>query len=137
MALVDPGFNRGIWKARGNTPVAHVQLAEDCEVGDVLGFHDGYKRALATSGSVIQGKYVALEMGLEGEEIEVSKNAVVVGYTGGTPGALIYVAEGTDYGKIIDTRPTDSGDAGTVIGVMVSTTVAIFFLGGRSESLVT
>ncbi len=137
MAFSDPGSDRGVWKGRGNIPVVKVKLAEDCKVGDVLGSDDGtWKRALAATGSVNQGKKVALAAGKNGEEIETAEDAVVVGYSGATPGNFVYVAEGSDNGKITETKPVDSGDADTVIGVALTASVVVFFLGARSETLV-
>lgn len=136
MAFSDPGTDRGIWKARG--PIEKVSLSEDCKVGDVLGLdaNNLWVRALATSGSVVQGKKVALEGGKIGETIDVSQNPVVVGYSAATPESFVYVAEGTDHGKITETKPTDSGDADTVVGVALTASVVVFFVGARPASLV-
>lgn len=137
MALTDPGVDRGIWKARG--PIDKIALSENCQVGDVLGLNSNneWVRALATTGSVIQGKKVALESGITGETIDASQNPVAVGYSGGTPESLVYVAEGTDYGKITETKPSDSGDADTAVGLVLTASVVVFFLGARPETLVT
>ncbi len=136
MALVDPGVDRGIWKARA--PIEKVSLAEACLVGDVLGQNSSneWVRALAATGSVIQGRKVALEGGKVGESIDATQNPVVVGYSGGTPGAFVYVAEGSDNGKITETKPTDAGDADMIAGVVLTASVVAFFLGARSESVV-
>lgn len=138
MAFEDPGIDRGIWKARA--PIEKVSLSEACRVGDVLGKDDDglWKRALATVDAVIQGQKVALEGGVVGEVIDASPNPVVVGYSGATPGAFVYVAEesGVGDGKITETKPTDSGDADTIVGVVLTASVVVFFLGGRPESLV-
>lgn len=136
MAFEDPGIDRGIWKARG--PIEKVSLSEACQVGDVLGLdaNNLWVRALATAGSVIQGKKVALEGGVTGDSIDASRNPVAVGYSGATPGAFVYVAEGTDHGKITETKPTDSGDADTMVGVALTASVVVFFLGARPETLV-
>ena len=137
MAFEDPGVDRGIWKARG--PIEKVSLSEACQVGDVLGLDSNnlWVRALATTGTVVQGKKVALEGGIIGESIDASQNPVVVGYSGATPGAFVYVAEGTNHGEVTETKPTDSGDADTVVGVVLTASVVAFFLGARPESLVT
>ena len=136
MPFLDPGVDRGIWKSRA--PIEKVSLSEVCFVGDVLGKDSGglWKRALATTGSVIQGQRAALEGGVVGESINATQNPVVVGYSGGTPGAFVYVAEGTDYGKVTETKPTDVGDADTIVGVVLTASVVVFFLGARPESLV-
>ncbi|MBA7633677.1 hypothetical protein ES703_41248 [subsurface metagenome] len=137
MALTDPGVDRGIWRARG--PIEKVSLAENCLVGDVLGQNDNneWVRALATTGSVVQGKRVALESGKVGETIDATQNPVVVGYSGATPESFVYVAEGSDNGKITETKPTDSGDADTAIGIALTASVVVFFLGARPETLAT
>lgn len=133
MALTDPGADRGIWKARASSSLNKVSLSEACKVGDVLGKDSGglWKRALATVGTAIQGRAVALEDGDTGDQVNVSENAVVVGYSGGTPDSFIYVAEGTDYGKITETKPTTAGDCDTAIGVVLAASVVVFFLGAR------
>lgn len=135
MAFEDPGVDRGIWKARG--PIEKVSLAEDCLVGDLLGLNGSneWVRALATTGSVVQGKKVALEGGSVGSSINTSRNPVAVGYTGGTPGSFVYAAEGANNGKITETKPTDSGDADTVVGVVLTASVVVFFPGARPETV--
>ena len=141
MALTDPGIDRGIWKARPSSSLNKAALGEACKVGDVLGKDSNgeWKRALASVGAVIQGKAVALADGDTGETVDISENAVVVGYSGGTPGSFVYVAEvsGTGDGKITETAPTDAGDANTIIGVVLTASVVVFFLGARPESLAT
>lgn len=125
MAFADPATGRIIKDSgRGPNP-GEVTLAEDCKVGDVLGYSSGWKRALATVGSVIQGRVVALRGGLNGEVVPVSPNPVVSGYTGGTAGNYVYVAEGTSNGKITETAPATTNDANTIIGVMLSATDAL------------
>ena len=77
---------------------------------------------------------VALREGEAGDEVPVSPDPVVGGYTGATPGNYVYVAEGSDNGKITETAPTDSGDANTIIGVALSATKVQFFLNARADS---
>ena len=103
-------------------------------MGDVLGYSSGWKRALATTGSVIQGRLVALRTGLSGEKVPVSANPVVGGYSGATVGGYVYVAEGTDYGEVTETAPSTSGDADTIIGVALTATEVMFFLNSRADS---
>ena len=100
MAFADPGDGRKILDSGRGTQPGEVTLAEACKLGDVLGYSSGWKRALATTGSVIQGRVVALKKGASGDVIPVSANPVVGGYTGATPGGYVYVAEGTDSGEI-------------------------------------
>src|SRR3989304_1285024 len=98
MAFADPGAGRKIQDSGRGTQPAKVTTGEAVKRGDVLGYSSGWKRALATVGSVIQGRLVALDDALSGKEVPVSTNPVVDGYTGGTAGNYVYVAEGTDYG---------------------------------------
>lgn len=134
MAFSDPGTGRiTLDSGRGPEP-GKVTLAEDCKRGDVLGYSSGWKRALATTGSVIQGRAVALADGKSGGEVPVSANPVVGGYAGATPGGYAYVDEGTNYGQITQTAPSTSGDANTIIGIALSATAVLFFLNGRADS---
>ena len=134
MAFSDPGTGRVILDSGRGTEPQKVTLAEDCKCGDVLGYSSGWKRALATTGSVIQGKLVALTDGKSGDEVPVSANPVVGDYSGATPGGYVYVAEGTDNGKITQTAPSTSGDANTVIGIALLATAVMFFLNSRPDS---
>jgi len=134
MAFSDPATGRVILDSGRGTEPQTVTLAEACKVGDVLGYSTGWKRALATAGSVIQGRLVALRGGASGDEVPVSANPVVDGYTGGTPGNYVYAAEGTDYGKITETAPSTTDDANTIIGVVLTATKVMFFLNSRADS---
>ena len=118
---------------RGTEP-GKVTLAESCKRGDVLGYSSGWKRALATQGSVIQGRLVALTDGQSGDEVPVSANPVIGGYSGATLGGYVYVAEGSNYGQITQTAPSTSGDANTIVGVALSATEVMFFLNSRADS---
>jgi len=126
MAFSDPGKGRVVLDSGRGTEPEKVTLAEDCERGDVLGYDSGWKRALATTGSVIQGRLVALAGGKSGEEVPVSANPVTGGY--------VYVAEGSDNGQITQTAPSTSGDADTIIGIALSATEVMFFLNSRADS---
>ena len=134
MAFSDPGTGRVILDSGRGTEPEKVTLAEDCKRGDVLGYSSGWKRALATTGSVIQGRLVALADGKNGEEVPVSANPAVGGYSGATAGGYAYVAEGSDNGKITQTAPSTGGDANTVIGVALNATRVMFFLNSRPDS---
>ena len=135
MAFADPATGRKILDSGRGTEPQTVTLAEACKVGDVLGYSTGWKRALATVGTAIQGRVVALRDGASGEEVPVSANPVVGGYTGATAGNYVYVAEGTDYGKITETAPTTTGDCNVIIGVALSETKVMFFLNSRADSV--
>ena len=134
MAFSDPGKGRVVLDSGRGTEPEKVTLAEDCKRGDVLGYSSGWKRALATTGSVIQGRLVALADGKSGEEVPVSANPVIGGYSGATPGGYVYVAEGSDNGQITQTAPSTSGDANTIIGIALSATEVMFFLNSRADS---
>ena len=134
MAFADPATGRKILDSGRGTEPQTVTLAEACKAGDVLGYSSGWKRALATVGTAIQGRVVALRAGASGEEVPVSANPVVGGYTGATAGNYVYVAEGTDYGKITETAPTTTGDCNVIIGVALSATKVMFFLNSRADS---
>ena len=133
MAFSDPGKGRITEQGEG---LVKVTLAEACKAGDILGYSSGWKRALATVGTAIQGRLVAGEDGASGDVITAYRRAVVSGYSGGTAGNPVYVAEGTDNGKITETKPTTSGDCNTIIGYMVSATVAALEPGSRADSTV-
>jgi len=134
MAFSDPGTGRIILDSGRGTEPGKITLAEDCNCGDVLGYSSGWKRALATTGSVIQGRLVALTDGKNGEEVPVSANPVISGYSGATPGGYIYVTEGSNNGQITQTAPSTSGDANTITGIALSTTKVMFFLNSRPDS---
>ena len=131
MAFADPGTGRIIEQGEG---LVKITLAEGCKSGDVLGYSSGWKRALATTGTAIQGRLVAGEDGASGDEITAYRRAVVSNYSGGTAGNAVFVAEGTDYGEVTETQPNTSGDCDTVIGYMASATVAALEPGSRADS---
>ena len=83
---------------------------------------------------MIQGRLIALKAGLSGEIIPVSHTAVVKGYSGATPGNPIYVAEGSSNGQVTETAPTTSGDANTIIGIVLEADTILFFLNSRADS---
>ena len=134
MAFSDPGKGRVVLDSGRGTEPEKVTLAEDCKCGDVLGYSSGWKRALAATGSVIQGRLVALANGENGKEVPVSANPVIGGYSGATPGGYVYVAEGSNNGQITQTAPSTSGDANTISGIALSATEVMFFLNSRPDS---
>ena len=134
MAFSDPGKGRLILDSGRGTEPEKVTLAEDCKCGDVLGYSSGWKRALATTGSVIQGRLVALAERKNGGEVPVSAAPVVGGYSGATPGGYVYVDEGSNNGQITQTAPSTGGDANTIIGLALSATEVLFFLNSRVDS---
>jgi len=134
MAFSDSGKGRVILDSGRGTEPEKVTLAEDCQCGDVLGYSSGWKRALATTGSVIQGRLVALSDGKNGGEVPISANPAIGGYSGATPGNYVYVAEGSNNGQITETAPSTSGDANTIIGVALTATEVLLFLNSRPDS---
>lgn len=133
MAFNDPRKDRQILWSPG--PQAQgVTLALACKRGDVLGYSSGWKPALATTGSVIQGRLVALADGAAGAVVPVAHIAVVGGYSGATPGGYVYVDESTNNGGITQTAPSTSGDANTIIGMALSADTVLFFLNSRADS---
>jgi len=113
-----------------------IDIVEACEVGDVLGYSSGWKRALATTATAIQGRFVALEAGQSGASVAVSMNPVVGGYASATPGSYVYVAEATLYGETTQTAPLTTGDCNTIIGVALSATEVQFFLNARVDAVI-
>ena len=136
MAFADPGKNRKIENSNVGPEAPTVTLAQACTRGDVLGYSSGWKLALATVGTAIQGRLVALQDGAVGGVIAVSPNPVVSGYTGATPGGYVYVAEGTDSGQITQTAPDTQGDCDVIIGIALSATQVLFFLNSRVDHVV-
>lgn len=134
MAFSDPGKGRVILDSGRGTEPGKVTLAEDVKCGDVLGYSSGWKRALGTTGSVIQGRLVALVDGKNGEEVPVSSGPVVGGYSGATPGGYVYVDEGSNNGQVTQTAPTTTSDADTIIGIALSAIEVMFFLNSRADS---
>ena len=133
MAFNDPGIGRQVIASQ--SPAAPmVTVAEAVKEGDILGYSSGWKRALATAGSVIQGRLVALANTPSGSLCPVATHCVVDGYSGATPGGYVYVAEGSDNGEVTQTAPSTSGDATTIIGIALSATVIQFFLNSRADS---
>jgi len=133
-------YTSGNKPVRGGQPECYVRVDEACFMGHVLGYSSGWKLALAATGSVVQGRLIALGVStLDDEElgdtIPATRDAVVGGFTGLTPGGLVYVSE-TNAGEITQTIPTDSGDATTAIGIALSVTEILFFLNARADSVV-
>ncbi len=104
-----------------------ITLAGTVTKGDILGYSSGWVRALATVGTAIQGRLVAGESGVSGDVITAYALAVVGGsrYSGATAGNAIYVAEGTDNGKVTETAPATTGDVNNIIGRALSATVLV------------
>lgn len=123
MAFADAQTGGRVVDAWGRTTVT---LAGTVTLGDILGYSSGWKRALATVGSVVQGAIVALQDGVSGDVINVARGAVIDGrFSGGTAGNLIYVAEGSSNGQYTETVPSTTNDATTIMGMMMTASCAI------------
>ena len=133
MAFADPAKGRSVIQSPGPEAVV-VTVAEAVKEGDILGYSSGWKRALATTGGVIQGRLVALKDTLSGKQCPVAARCTVTGYTGATPGGYVYVDEGTNYGQVTQTAPTTSGDSNVIIGIALSATDILFFVNSRVDA---
>jgi hypothetical protein len=127
MSFADPAKGRSVIQSPGPEGYA-VTVAEAVKEGDILGYSSGWKRALATTGSVINPQLIALKDTASGKMCPVANEAIVTGYSGGTPGGLIYLAEGTSYGQVTDTAPSTTGDVKTIIGVLLDAATILFNL---------
>ena len=107
----------------GSMPV-EITLAGTVSKGDAIGYSTGWKRALATAGSVVQQRAVAAMDGKTGDKIVAYFGKTRVGgrISGATIGNPVYVAEGTDNGKYTDTAPVTQNDSTKVVGYAVSDT---------------
>lgn len=121
MALSDAQSGAIIY--HGESP-APVKLSGTVTKGDALGYSDGWKRALATAGSVVQMRCVAGEDGVADQVITAYFGLCEMGgrFSGGTEGNPIYVAEGTDSGEYIDVAPSTSNDANKIVGYTMTAT---------------
>lgn len=123
MAFADSQANCVVLDADG---VADILLSGTVTKGDACGYSSGWKRALATVATAIQGRCIALEDGVAGQRISVAFDYAVLGgarFSGGTAGSALYVAEGTDNGEYTETAPSDTGDCNKIIGYVMSPTI--------------
>src|SRR3990172_10420471 len=96
MALTEASPRNRTVRAIG--PKFKVALSGTVIAGDLIGYATGWKRALATVATAIQGKLIALQGGVSGDEIEVCREAIIGGFTAGTAGGLLYNQEGAGVG---------------------------------------
>uniref|UniRef100_A0A6M3J2C5 Head decoration protein n=1 Tax=viral metagenome TaxID=1070528 RepID=A0A6M3J2C5_9ZZZZ len=124
MAFADSQASAQIFYGDGE---ASIELAGTVTKGDILGNSGGWKRALATVSSVVQGRCVASEDGVSGQRISAYFGTVLMDdrLSGGTKGSALYVAEGTDNGEYTETAPTTTGDANKIVGYMVGASLAV------------
>ncbi len=119
---------------------AEITLAGTVKVGDAIGWSSGWQRALATVATAIQLRCVAKEDGVTGQNIKAFFGKVLISgsrFSGGTAGAALYVAEGTDSGEFTETAPTDAGDCDTVVGYVISANEAVLIPNRNADSLAT
>lgn len=121
MPLTEATPRNRIVKAIG--PKFKVTLSGTVIAGDAIGYSSGWKRALATVGTAIQTKLIALEGGDSGDVIEVTREAIIGGFTAGTTGGLAYNEEGAGVGGgYTETAPSTTGDVNTILGYVLSAT---------------
>ncbi len=113
-----------------------LKAGENCRAGDAIGFGSGWRRALATVGTVIACQLVALEDGIGGDVIEAAQLVVIGGFTGGTPGASVYSAEGSAAGEYTETEPSTQFDIKTILGYVLSTTQILVMPSTRASQAV-
>jgi len=121
MALTEASPRNRTVRAIG--PKFKVALSGTVIAGDLIGYATGWKRALATVATAIQGKLIALQGGVSGDEIEVCREAIIGGFTAGTVGGLVYNEEGAGVGGgYTETAPATTGDVNTILGYILSAT---------------
>ena len=121
MALTEASPRNRTVRAIG--PKFKLTLSGTVLAGDCIGYSSGWKRALATVGTAIQTKLIALEGGVSGDVIEVCAEAVIGGFTAGTVGGLVYNEEGAGVGGgYTETAPSTVGDVNTILGYILSAT---------------
>lgn len=117
-------------------PKFKVTLAGTCIPGDCIGYASGWKRALATTGTAIVTRLIALEGGVSTDVIEVTPIAVISGFTGGTPGGALYNEEGAGVGGgYTETAPTTTGDVNVIIGRILSATEVLAAPDTKADSV--
>ncbi len=117
-----------------------VTLSGTVHRGDPIGqdASGNWKGALATTGSVVQARLVALQGGASGDVIEAVRGCRITGgrITGATGGNSIYAAEGGTAGLYTETKPTTSGDADPVTGQAVDATTLDIACQSNPDSVV-
>lgn len=122
----------------GANSIRNVTLAGTVTKGDAVGYSSGWKRALGDVSGVIQCRGIAMADGVSGDNIPVCfGRCMITGrYTGGTVLANLYVAEGTDNGKITETAPSTQNDSNRVIGIVIDATTVCLRPNANVDSLV-
>src|SRR3972149_3551985 len=121
MALTEASPRNRTVRAIG--PKFKVALSGTVIAGDLIGYATGWKRALATVATAIQGKLIALQGGVSGDAIEVCREAIIGGSAAGTVGGLVYNEEGAGVGGgYPEPAPATTGDVNTILGYILSAT---------------
>src|SRR3989304_3733270 len=122
MALTEASPRNRTVRAIG--PKFKVALSGTVIAGDLIGYATGWKRALATVATAIQGKFIALQGGGSRDEIEVCREAIIGGFPPGTPvGGLVYSEGGAGGGGgSPEPAPATTGDVNTILGYILSAT---------------
>jgi len=119
----------GIVLEGGQSFIVTAKAGVSGECGTVLAV-DGSNDvvlALATVGTALKGSFVALHPFAAGAKVRVSRTPVIQGIvSGATPGAPIYVAEGTDSGKLTVIQPSTIGDVKSAVGMTPAADVVAF-----------
>lgn len=116
-----------------------IMLVEAVTKGDALGYDNGWKKAWAKSGSVVQFRCVAAEDGRKNQTITAYFGTVLISkrLAGGRAGRALYVEEGTGKGRYTQTKPTTVGAADTIVGYMVTGALALIHSSLNDDSIVT
>jgi len=127
MAFADAQDNAVIFYGESPAPIF---LSGTVTKGDCVGYSSGWKRALATTASVVQMRCCAAEDGVLGQTIVAYFGECKMGgsrLSGATAGSALYVAEGTASGQYTETVPDTTGDATTAIGEVLDATTTLLF----------
>ncbi len=103
-------------------PKGTITLADTVRPGDPVGYSSGWKRAVASATAPIAARFIALEDGTSGEQIEVTTTAIVSGFSGATAGDTLYL--GTTAGTYRATLSTNVS-VRQELGLMLDATDAL------------
>ena len=115
MAFADSGARSCLF---GFAPVT-VTFTGAVNEGDLVGYSSGWCQA--DGSPTIAAGFVAAKTYAAGEEGVMYAGAVVDGFTGGTPGATVYMSDTAGH------YSDSAGSYSQVVGLMASATVAVIF----------